>query len=126
MALWLPTIYHPTFASGLLKPGEKLDSVRDLSTTLGINALTVGKAYQELERDGVIEMRRGLGMFVTSRARFTDTSKLARRQALQATANRFVIEAVQAGLTRKEAVSLVTHAWQSVHDTTPFEEEDKS
>lgn len=113
-------------ASGLLKPGEKLDSVRDLSATLGINALTVGKAYQELERDGVIEMRRGLGMFVAARALGNDTSKSARRQAVQATANRFVVEAVQAGLTRKEAVSLVTQAWRSVHDPKPLSEEDES
>lgn len=111
--------------SGLLKPGEKLDSVRDLSATLGINALTVGKAYQELERDGVIEMRRGLGMFVAAHARVNDTTKLARGEAVQATATRFVVEAVQAGLTRKEAVILLTQAWQSVHDAKAFEGKDK-
>jgi GntR family transcriptional regulator len=52
--------------AGRLGAGEKLPSVRDLALTLGINPLTVGKAYGELERDGVVEMRRGLGVFVLS------------------------------------------------------------
>ena len=100
-------------ASGLLRPGEKLDSVRDLSATLGINSLTVAKAYQELEREGVIEMRRGLGMFVGAAKGLTGTSKSARKLAVQATADRFVVEALQAGLTRKEALSLIAQGWSA-------------
>ena len=106
-------------ASGLLQPGEKLDSVRELSATLGINALTVGKAYQELERDGVIEMRRGLGMFVAARAPGGDPAMQARQQAVKATAERFVLEAVQAGLSETDAVKLLTEAWQGLRTTKP-------
>lgn len=100
-------------ASGLLHPGEKLDSVRDLSATLGINSLTVAKAYQELEREGVIEMRRGLGMFVGSPKGLTSALKSTRRLAVQATADRFVVEALQAGLTRKEALRLIAQGWSA-------------
>ena len=112
-------------ASGLLRPGEKLDSVRDLSATLGINSLTVAKAYQELEREGVIEMRRGLGMFVGSTKGLTNTSKSARKLAVQATADRFVVEALQAGLTRKEALRLIAQGW-SAHGGKETAGEDKS
>ena len=50
--------------AGRLTPGDKIPSIRELAATLQINALTVGKAYSELEHDGTLEMRRGLGMFV--------------------------------------------------------------
>ena len=57
--------------AGRLTSGEKLPSIRELAATLQINPLTVGKAYTELERSGIIEMRRGLGMYrpPTRRAR---------------------------------------------------------
>lgn len=50
---------------GILQPNDKLLSVRELSSTLLVNPNTVSKAYQELERQGVIESRRGKGTFVS-------------------------------------------------------------
>ncbi|MCH1626979.1 GntR family transcriptional regulator [Ferdinandcohnia quinoae] len=50
---------------GVLQPNDKLLSVRELSSTLLVNPNTVSKAYQELERQGVIESRRGKGTFVS-------------------------------------------------------------
>ena len=49
---------------GIIKPGEKLPSVRELSSIITANPNTVSKAYGELERDGVIESLRGRGTFV--------------------------------------------------------------
>jgi GntR family transcriptional regulator len=46
--------------------GDQLPSVRDVAATLGINPNTVNRAYAELERDGVVETRRGLGTFVAA------------------------------------------------------------
>ncbi|MFF2875561.1 GntR family transcriptional regulator [Gottfriedia sp. NPDC057991] len=48
----------------ILVNGDKLPSVRELATTLVINPNTVSRAYQELERTGVIETIRGKGTFV--------------------------------------------------------------
>ena len=52
-------------AAGDLPAGEAVPSVRELSQQLIVNANTVARAYQELERLGVVEARRGVGMFVT-------------------------------------------------------------
>lgn len=49
---------------GVLKPGDKVPSVRDMALFLGVNPNTVQKAYEELERDGTIFTKRGQGNFV--------------------------------------------------------------
>lgn len=51
-------------SSGLLKPGDELPSTRALSTELGVNPMTVSKAYSFLEKEGVIERRPGLPLVV--------------------------------------------------------------
>lgn len=51
-------------ANKVLAPGDKLPSVRKLSRQLGINTNTVARAYQELEREGIIQTSRGIGAFV--------------------------------------------------------------
>jgi GntR family transcriptional regulator len=54
---------------GVLKEGDSLPSVRTVSADYRLNPLTVLKAYQELVDEGLVETRRGLGMFVNSGAR---------------------------------------------------------
>lgn len=54
---------------GGIKEGEPLPSVRQVALDLQVNPLTVSKAYQELTDDGLVERRRGLGMFVIEGAR---------------------------------------------------------
>jgi GntR family transcriptional regulator len=54
---------------GLLKDGEALPSVRNVAAEYRVNPLTVLKAYQQLVDDGLVEKRRGLGMFTTTGAR---------------------------------------------------------
>ena len=51
-------------ATGLLKPGEELPSTRALSSEMGINPMTISKAYSLLERDGVVERRPGRPLVV--------------------------------------------------------------
>ena len=55
-------------ASGQLKPGEQMPSVRELALTLTINPNTVAKVYQELEREGIMQTSRGLGTFISQRS----------------------------------------------------------
>jgi GntR family transcriptional regulator len=54
---------------GALRPGDQLPSIRPLAEELVINANTVAKAYRELESEGVVELRQGVGAFVAARAR---------------------------------------------------------
>lgn len=54
---------------GALVEGEALPSVRNVAVDMQINPITASKAYQELVMDGLVEKRRGLGMFVIDGAR---------------------------------------------------------
>lgn len=53
-------------ASGLLRPGDELPSTRSLSAELSVNPMTVSKAYNQLEREGLLERRPGLPLVVRS------------------------------------------------------------
>src|SRR5262249_12286083 len=54
-------------ASGDLRPGDPVPSVRDLARDLRINPATVARAYQQLREEGLLAVRRGEGTFVSSR-----------------------------------------------------------
>ncbi len=54
-------------ATGRLRIGEQLPTVRQLAVELRVNANTVAKVYAELERSGILETRRGVGTFVSAR-----------------------------------------------------------
>src|SRR4051812_32945544 len=54
---------------GVLKDGDALPSVRTVAADYRVNPLTVLKSYQELVNEGLVESRRGLGMFVNAGAR---------------------------------------------------------
>src|ERR1044072_2243467 len=54
-------------ATGKLRVGEQLPTVRHLAIKLRVNANTVAKVYAELERNGILETRRGVGTFVSAR-----------------------------------------------------------
>ncbi len=61
-------------ASGRLKPGERLPSVRELARELAVNQNTILRVYERLVRDELLEMRHGQGTFVAAHA---DTTGLA-------------------------------------------------
>lgn len=57
------TIKHQV-ATGKLKPGTQLPTVRELATTLRVNPNTIARAYDQLDTDGVITTQQGRGTFV--------------------------------------------------------------
>ncbi|MBS4020941.1 MAG: GntR family transcriptional regulator [Dethiobacter sp.] len=79
-------------ASGLLRQGEQLPSVRELALRLTVNPNTVAKVYQELEREGVIETARGLGTFLARRKAGYGTEQEA---ALERALENLMVEAYQ-------------------------------
>jgi DNA-binding transcriptional regulator YhcF (GntR family) len=52
-------------AAGVHRPGEPIPSLRALAVELVVNPNTVQRAFEELEREGLVQARKGLGMFVT-------------------------------------------------------------
>jgi GntR family transcriptional regulator len=91
-------------ATGRLTSGDQLPTVRQLAVELRVNANTVARVYGELERDGVLETRRGVGSFVAA------TPDHARPPAehlkrLRAFVTRVLADAAAAGFTRDEVVS---------------------
>lgn len=55
--------------SGALKADERIDSVREMATALGVNPNTVMRSYEFLERGEVIYNKRGVGFFISTEAR---------------------------------------------------------
>ena len=94
--------------SGEIGPGEKLPSVRALAKELCINPNTIQKAYNELERQGVILTLPGRGSVVLAETGDLRKEQLTRiGDALTATA----VEAASTGITREEFLSLAENAW---------------
>jgi GntR family transcriptional regulator len=92
-------------ARGRLRPGEQLPSVRDLSRTLVVNPNTVARVYTELEREGVLHTRQGLGVFVAEPK--AELTKRARKERLEELLDRFLTEAVYLGFSADEVVAAV-------------------
>jgi GntR family transcriptional regulator len=93
-------------ARGRLQPGEKLPSVRELSRSLIVNPNTIARAYTELEREGVLNTRQGMGVFVAKPN--CDLTKPARRKRLQELLDGFLTEAVYLGFPKQEVLEIVT------------------
>ena len=92
-------------ASGVLKVGDQLPSIRQMARTLSVNPTTVVKAYGELAHEGAIEMRHGKGAFVTSAA--PGMSSGQRLEALRRVARQLVVEARQMGAPDAEVLEVV-------------------
>ena len=99
-------------ARGEVTPGHKLPSVRELAQELSINPNTVVRAYEALERDGVVTRRQGAGCFVTGRAS-TLNGKERRRQLVEL-ALRTVTEAFHLGFDADDIRAAVEQALASV------------
>ena len=62
-------IHKKEIVTGQLLPGDKIPSVRELASELQVNPNTIQRTFQELERDGVVVTRRGMGRYVTNEGR---------------------------------------------------------
>ncbi len=92
-------------ASGQLKAGDELPSVRELAQALAVNPMTVSKAYGVLEAEGVFERRRGLAMVVAALHRRPQAAA-DRAELLRPTLERAAAEARQLHLTPAQALAL--------------------
>ena len=90
-------------ATGKLRIGDQLPTVRQLAVDLRINANTVAKVYTELERAGVVETRRGIGTFVTARPNEA-ASRRDRERHLRELADQFIAETQTRGFSIDDVI----------------------
>ena len=104
--IWLQvmTALKADIAAGKRTPGEKLPGGRDLALAYAINPNTAARVYQELEREGLCQTRRGLGTFVTEDAR--RITVLREEMALEAV-RRCAAQLESLGVSRQEAARIL-------------------
>jgi GntR family transcriptional regulator len=98
-------------ASGAVRAGEPLPSIRPLAELLRVNRNTVAKAYAELESQGVIETIAGKGCFV--RANDTPYKKTVRLELLTQVVDDAVVQAHHLQVPRGELVRLVEERFET-------------
>ncbi|MGH7969914.1 MAG: GntR family transcriptional regulator [Limisphaerales bacterium] len=91
-------------SEGRLAPGEPLPSFRQLAEDLLVSVITVKRAYEELEREGIVYRRQGLGTFVAERG--LDRSREAKLTAARDLLRQAFREAAEAGLKSAEILDL--------------------
>ena len=104
--IWLQvmTAIETDIVTGRRPPGSKLPGGRDLALMYTINPNTAARVYQELEKEGLCETRRGLGTFVTE-----DGEKIAAlRGAMAHRALRQCLSALQSlGISKEQAIQMM-------------------
>jgi GntR family transcriptional regulator len=95
---------------GLLREGDQLPTVKDVVGSLAINPNTVLKAYRELERDGLVAARQGVGTFVT---RTLTDSSLAAHEPLRRDLVRWLTRARRAGLDDESIEALFASTFRA-------------
>ena len=85
-----------------LKEGDQLETVRDLAARLKVNPMTVSKAYSFLEAEGLVERKRGVGLFV-SKVKKGQLDQIKSR-LLETVLNKAAITAIQLGVSEDDAV----------------------
>jgi GntR family transcriptional regulator len=92
---------------GILRPGDQLPTVKEVVASLTINPNTVLHAYRELDHEGLVEGRRGVGTFVAATRPAVPASELA---VLRSALERWVTRARAAGLDEDTIAALLAEA----------------
>jgi len=118
VAVYVQIENHVQFAiaSGRLKAGEQLPSVRELSERLNVNPNTVAKAYRDLEVMGLLYTRRGMGVFVNKG--IEGKCREDCRKRIIGRLHEVVAEAKASGMTGREINEVVDRSLAS--DASPY------
>ena len=98
---------------GLLHEGDQLPKVKDVAVGLAINPNTVLKAYRELEYEGLVAARPGIGTFVTGTL---DGGPLAAHRPLRRDLQRWLAKARRAGLDDESIEALFASTFRSARE----------
>lgn len=111
--LQLMDYFFQQICNGSIKLGEKLPSVRETAVNVGVNPNTVQRTYQEMERRGVVEARRGQGSFVTESE---EAVKQLRNDISEQYVNTFVNYMINNGFSENEIIEQVNRALRKRED----------
>lgn len=100
-------------ARNRLQANQRLPSVRNLSSKLVVNPNTIARVYTELEREGLLVTRPGLGVFVAPPG--SDLNKKAKRDRLASLLDAFFTEAVLLGFSSEEISKLCEERRKQYH-----------
>lgn len=95
--------------TGKLKPGDKILSVRELASELQINPNTIQRTFQELEREEIVETKRGMGRYVTTEG---DKIMTIKKEMAKDVLDRFMRGMKELGFDGEEILSVVA---ESIH-----------
>ncbi len=109
-------------ASGILKPGDQLPTVRALAEGLRVNFNTVARAYRILDEARIISTQQGRGTYITEIPPPKVTEKL-RKEALEALTQRYISEAEWLGFSKGEIIELVQDQLKNWNETKEIESE---
>ena len=102
-------------ASGTLKPGDQLPTVRALAEELRVNFNTIARAYRILDEARIISTQQGRGTYITEIPPPNVTGRL-RRESLQALTERYISEAIRLEFSRDEITEMIEdqlEAWKT-------------
>ena len=94
--------FNRAFVRGDIQPGDRIPSIRELSALLRVNTNTIQRVYQEMERDGVINSKRGTGYYFTED---TEMTSIMRKDLTSESIKRFVEEMNALGFQKKEILN---------------------
>lgn len=97
--------------AGVLKPGELIPSVRDLSKQLVVNPNTVARAYRDLQGEGILEPIRGTGLQVGMQA--VEVCRRDRREFVRQRLRGVIGEIRQSGLPADEVAAILRSEWEA-------------
>lgn len=99
--------------TGILRPGDQLPTVKEVAGALAVNPNTVSKAYRDLEREGLVEGRQGVGTFAVRRP---DGPPPAVQHQLSRALSAWITKARMAGLTDPDIESMVRGELRAASD----------
>lgn len=109
--IYLQIIAHikKKIVSGELKGGERILSVREYASEIKVNPNTIQKVYSELESEGLIFTKRGIGKFVTE-----DKEKITglREELFNETIDKFIEDSKSLGFTKESILAIISERYK--------------
>lgn len=106
-------------ASGIIKPGDQLPTVRALAEELRVNFNTVARAYRIMDEARIISTQQGRGTYITEKPPPNVSEKL-RRETLEALTHRYISEATRLEFSKSEIRQMVSDqlkAWNEAQES---------